>query len=193
MLLQFRVVSDDSLWICDTQFLQWAKVSASPDPAKPEESVVLEKGKLVPKGFGVYGLDPRTPKDGLSTIGTYVIGLGQSVKIYIRANTPVKDFTMPVPIRQVLYEILANEPNQIQQSIQEMTDAEGKQEPQPQGSQESRVEGSLPETTAGEKQPEVQASVGRGNEELGSSDGFSDSDASSTTPVGTWASDPFSK
>src|SRR6266446_443937 len=90
MLLQFQTTTDGSLWICDTQFMQWARVSSPPDPAKPEESKVLETGKLVPKGFGIYGLDPRKPSDGLATIGTYVVGIGQNVKIYLRANAEVK-------------------------------------------------------------------------------------------------------
>jgi hypothetical protein len=117
MLLQFTVVEDNSIWITDTQFLQWGRVSA---PQSDPESKVLESGKLVPKGFGVYGLDPRT--EGLRTIGTYVVGLGQQVKIYLRANVPIKDFTMPVPIRQVLYEILPSDPKQMEHSIQEMQD-----------------------------------------------------------------------
>lgn len=119
MLLQFTVVEDNSIWIVDTQFLQWGRVSA---PQSNAESKVLESGKLVPKGFGIYGLEPRTPP-GLATIGTYVVGLGQSIKIYLRANVPVKDFTMPVPIRQVLYEILPSDPKQVEQSIQEMQEA----------------------------------------------------------------------
>lgn len=119
MLLQFTVVEDNSIWIVDTQFLQWGRVSA---PQSNAESKVLESGKLVPKGFGIYGLEPRVPP-GLATIGTYVVGLGQSIKIYLRANVPVKDFTMPVPIRQVLYEILPSDPKQVEQSIQEMQEA----------------------------------------------------------------------
>ena len=117
MLLQFTTTEKNEIWICDTQFLQWGRVSA---PQSDPESKVLESGKLVPKGFGVYGLDPRT--EGLRTIGTYVVGLGQQIKVYLRANVPIKDFTMPVPIRQVLYEILPSDPKQMEHSIQEMQD-----------------------------------------------------------------------
>lgn len=167
MLLQFTEISNNNLWVCDTQFMQWARVSSPPNPQQPEESKVLEHGKLVAKGFGIYGLDPRKPSDGLATIGTYVVGIGQSVKIYLRANVEVKDFTMPVPIRQVLYEILPADPKQIEQSIQEMTDAEGKQEPQPQGSQEPEVSRSLPEATAGEEPVEAETSVEQRNSDVG--------------------------
>lgn len=119
MLLQFTVVEDNSIWIVDTQFMQWGRVSA---PQSDPTSQVLEHGKLVPKGFGIYGLEPRT--QGLITIGTYLVGLGQTVKVFLRTNVPVKDFTMPVPIRQVLYEILAADPKQVEQSIQDMQEGE---------------------------------------------------------------------
>jgi len=155
MLLQFTVVEDSSIWIVDTQFLQWGRVSA---PQSDAESKMLESGKLVPKGFGIYGLEPRVPP-GLATIGTYVVGLGQAIKIYLRANVPVKDFTMPVPIRQVLYEILPSDPKQVEHSIQEMNNAEGKQEPEPSGPQEPEVSRELPETTARTEQPETETKV----------------------------------
>jgi len=50
MLLQFKVTADDSIWICDVQFLNWAHVSA---PGTDPESKVLEHGKLIPQGFGI--------------------------------------------------------------------------------------------------------------------------------------------
>src|SRR6266403_3300549 len=169
MLFQFKVVADDSIWIVDTQYLQFGRVSAPPNPQQPEESKVLESGKLVPKGFGVYGFDGRRPDqgNGLATIGTYVVGIGATVKIYLRANVEVKDFTMPVPIRQGLYEILPSDPKQVEQSIQEMTDVEGSEVTEPQGPPQSEVSRELPETTAGTEQPEAGAGVGPGNTELG--------------------------
>jgi hypothetical protein len=163
MLFQFTVVEDNSIWVCDVQFLQWGRVSS---PAKDAESKVLESGKLVPKGFGIYGLEPRTPP-GLATIGTYMVGLGNTIKIYIRANVEIKDFTMPAPIRQILYEILPSDPKQVEQSIQEMTDAQGSEAAEPQGSSESEVSGSLPETTARTEQPQAETGVELGNGQVG--------------------------
>jgi hypothetical protein len=124
MLLQFTATNDESIWIADTQYLNWARVSSPPNPAQPEESKVLESGKLIPKGFGIYGFEGKTPKigSGLATIGTYVVGIGSTIKIYLRANVEVKDFTMPAPIRQVLYEILPSDPKQVEESIQEMNE-----------------------------------------------------------------------
>lgn len=121
MLLQFRT-EDDSLFIADVQWMNWARVSAPPDPTKPDGSVVLEHGKLVPMGFGVYNFEGRTPKTegpgtGLSSIGNYVVALGNSVKIFLKANVTIKDFTMPVPISQVLYEILPVDPKQTEDAI----------------------------------------------------------------------------
>jgi hypothetical protein len=168
VLLQFNVVSDNSIWITDTQFLNWARVSA---PGTDPESKVLESGKLTPKGFGIYGLEGRTPKDGLTTIGTYVVGIGSMVKIFLRANVEVKDFTMPAPIRQILYEILPADPKQIEHAIQEMTDdpEQGQQEPEPPGPQEPAVKGGFPEAAAGEEQPEAEAGVELGDGDVESS------------------------
>jgi len=159
VLLQFKVTADDSIWICDVQFLNWAHVSA---PGTDPESKVLEHGKLIPQGFGVYAMEGRTPKSegpgaGLSSIGTYLVGIGSTIKIYIRANVPIKDFTMPAPIKQIFYEILPTDPKQIENSIQEI--ANGESPAQPQRSQEPAVTGSLPETTARTEQPEAEASV----------------------------------
>jgi hypothetical protein len=115
MLLQFKTVADDAIWVVDTQFLQWGKVSA---PTSDAESKVLESGKLVPQGFGIYALEPR--REGLITIGVMTIGIGQTIKILLRTNVPVKDFTMPVPIRQVLYEILTADPKQAEEALKNM-------------------------------------------------------------------------
>lgn len=162
-MLQFTEVSTGSIWIVDTQFLQWGRVSA---PQSDSESKVLESGKLVPKGFGVYGLEPR--RDGLQTIGTYLVGLGNTVKIYIRANVEIKNFTMPVPIRQILYEILSSDPKQIEQSIQEVNDAnqgsETTESPRP---EEPEVGGSLPETSPGTEPAASEAGVESGNTDVG--------------------------
>jgi len=127
MLLQFKVAKDDSLWICDVQFLNFARISAPPDPTNLEASVVLEQGKLIPQGYGVYSFEGRTPKTegpgaGLCSIGNYLVGIGPTVKVFIRANVEIKDFTMPAPIRQVLYEILPTDPNQVKQSIEAMAE-----------------------------------------------------------------------
>jgi hypothetical protein len=121
MRLQFRVISDDSIWAVDTQFLNFARIDK---PASDPSSKVLETGKLIPRGFGIYALEKRSPKtgNGLCSFGVNLVGLGQTIKVYIRANVPVKDFTMPASIRQILYEIMPSDPVQIEQSILELTD-----------------------------------------------------------------------
>jgi hypothetical protein len=88
------------------------------------------------------------------------------VKIYLRTNVPVKDFTMPAPIRQVLYEIMPADPKQIEASIQEMSDAEGKQEPESPRSQEPEVRGAIPEPTARTEPETPEASIEPGNEDV---------------------------
>lgn len=121
MLLQFRT-KDDAIWILDTQHMKWARVSEPPDPTNDEKSIVQEFGALVPQGFGVYALEGRRPDTegpgaGFCTAGVFVVGLGQTVEIYVRANVEVKDFTMPLPINHVSYKILPSDPNQIKQTL----------------------------------------------------------------------------
>lgn len=160
MILQFKTL-DDAIWVCDTQFLTWARVSAD---AKNQQSQVLESGKLVPQGFGVYALEGKRGA-GLCSIGTYIVGIGTTIKILLRTNVPIKDFTMPAPIRQIMYEILPTDPKQLQNSIEEV--ANGGQEQTPtSGSQEPAVGGSLPETTARTEQPETEASVESGDPDV---------------------------
>jgi hypothetical protein len=158
MLLQFTVTADDSLWICDVQFLNWARVSA---PGSDPISTVLESGKLIPQGFGVYSFEGRRPDTpgpgaGICSVGTYLVGLGNTIKIYIRTNVPIKDFTMPAPIRQILYEILPTDPKQIESSIQEIANGQAAESS---GSEKSEVSGQLPETTSPTEQPEAETSV----------------------------------
>lgn len=117
MLVQFTVEKDDSIWICDTLHLQWGRISA---PHSDPNSVVLENGKLVPQGFGIYALEGRLPQNepGIATIGVYTVALGTAIKIFLRANVQIKDFILPVPITQVLYQILPTDPKQIEQAFQ---------------------------------------------------------------------------
>ena len=113
MHLQFQTEDDGKLYITDTKDLDWVRI---------ENSEVVERGRLVPQGFGIYALTNR--KDGLRTIGTYVIGIGQEVKIFLRANVPIKNFTMPAPINRVSFEVLPADPNQIQHIIENMDQPE---------------------------------------------------------------------
>lgn len=126
MLVQFVTEQENEVFIADTAQMQWAKVSA---PASDPESKVLERGKLIPQGFGIYAfdgrIDPKKPEqaNGLATIGVFVVAIGTTVKIFIRANVGIKDFTMPVPINQVLYEILPSDPQQVMQAVGAITEA----------------------------------------------------------------------
>jgi hypothetical protein len=169
MLLQFKVIADESVWICDVQHMQFARVSA---PAADAESKVLESGKLVPQGFGIYAFEGRTPKTesgaGLRSIGNYVVAIGQTVKIFLRANVPVKDFTMPVPIRQVLYEILPTDPQQHQSDIQGGADANS-QEPaeKSQAAEEPSVGGTVSGGEPQAEQPQTEAGVQSSDGTLG--------------------------
>ena len=109
MHLQFQTEDDGKLYIIDTKDLDWVRI---------ENSEVVERGRLVPQGFGIYALAGK--RDGLRTVGTYVIGIGQEVKIFLRANVSIKNFTMPAPINRVSFEVLPADPNQIQHIIENM-------------------------------------------------------------------------
>jgi hypothetical protein len=124
VLIQFVTKEDNKVYIADTQHLQWGQVSA---PYTDPNSVVEEKGKLTPQGFGIYALEGRIKRGqdlGLATIGIYTVALGTTIKIFLRANVPVKEFTMPVPINQVLYEILPDDPKMVEQAIQALATEE---------------------------------------------------------------------
>lgn len=165
MLLQFKLVSDESIWVADVATMQFARVSA---PASDPESKVLESGRLVPQGFGVYLLEGR-PKEKavLSSIGNYVVAIGTTVKIFLRANVAIKDFTMPVPIRQVLYEILPTDPQQIQNSIQEVANAGQNSEQESTGAQEPASGGIVSGEQLQEESASAPAEIQSGDETVG--------------------------
>ena len=166
MLLQFQVISDSTFWIADTQYLTWAKVDL---PASNPASKVVEHGKLIPRGFGIYAFEKRSAKSpsGICSIGVNLVGIGQTIKVYIRANVPIKDFTMPAAIRQILYEIMPSDPAQIEQSIQEISD--GRSSDSDSNSSGDRALALDPETTTEAGQGET----GPGTPDGGSSGGES--------------------
>jgi hypothetical protein len=111
-------VADDKIFIADTKNLQWGRVTA---PHTDPSSTVIEGDKLVPQGFGLYAMTGRH-KQGLCILGIYVVAIGTSVKVFLRANVPIKEFTMPVPINQVLYEILPDDPKMIERAVSSMAE-----------------------------------------------------------------------
>lgn len=121
MLLQFKVIADNSLWIADVYSLTWARVSS---PGIDPESKVLEYGRLRPLGWGRYEFEGRTPKTsgpgaGLSVITVNTPMLRDTGIVEIRPNVDVTDFTMPVPIKQILYRVLPSDPKQIEEYYNE--------------------------------------------------------------------------
>lgn len=159
MLLQFQTL-DEKIWLVDTAQMQWAEVSA---PGTDPESKVVAHGKLVPMGFGIYRTEGLQHE--LASIGVYVVGIGITVKIFIRANIPIKDFTMPVPIRQVLYEILPTDPKQIENSIQEAANGDTKQIAQ--GPEEPKVSGDSQGSETQTEQSASEAEIQLGNGQVG--------------------------
>lgn len=111
MLLEFQT-ADDSIFLVDVSTMRWGRVDKRmPDP----DSKIIEAGGLTLQSMAArgitYALDPRTqksePGNGLCSISVMVVGFGAEIKIYLMGNVPLKEFTMPVPIRQVSYHIIS--------------------------------------------------------------------------------------
>lgn len=109
MLLQFK--HQNSLYFADTEELVWCECGAPPIEGKFQE--VRAQGSLVSQHFGVFALEGRKPPN-LATFGTYLVPVGQTLFIYLRANVPVVDFSMPKPIKEIRYEIAPEPPRQMQ-------------------------------------------------------------------------------
>jgi len=117
VLIQFKVVETSEIFVADTLQMMWAQVSG---PSSDPNSIVQRNGKLVPQGFGIYALEGNQKP---ATIGVFVVAMGVTVKIFLRANVEVNEFTMPVPISQVLYEVLPTDPQQVAQAIGSIQEA----------------------------------------------------------------------
>ena len=93
---------DDTHFEVDTVRATWSRLTsvlATTDGAPG----VVEEGKIVPQGMGIYLMAGRNPKfdgpgGGLCTIGIMAVPVNEILNVYLRANVPVKDFTMPIPI-----------------------------------------------------------------------------------------------
>lgn len=106
MLLEFKTM-DDSLFLVDIEFAKWNRIRR---PYVDEKSEILESGETISQGFGIYNLKGRTvettgPGAGLCTIGVVPLCMGTILNIYLRANVQIKEFTMPIPINTVMYEV----------------------------------------------------------------------------------------
>lgn len=143
MIIQFRT-QDDSLFVLDTATELWAEVNT---PAADPESKVIQNGKLIPQGFGVYALAGR--KDGLRTIGTFLIPYQTTITLYVRANVEIKDLTMPVPFTEILYEVLPQDPTLITKEMEKAHEKTGTEIAS--GEEKSAGSGTISEVAAGEE------------------------------------------
>ena len=108
-IYQFQTEDDGKLYITDTDGLDWTRI---------ENGAIAERGKLVPQGWGIYALSGK--RDGLRTISPFVVMVRQEAKVLLRANVPIKNFTMPAPINRVTFEVLPSDPSMIQRIIENM-------------------------------------------------------------------------
>lgn len=105
MLLQFQ--ENDAFFLVDLSEQVWLKTLTPPTIDSGEIVIkdALERGVLSGAGYKTWALNPRKPPE-LCSIGIDIIGSGTTAVIYVRANTEIKNLTMPRPIKTVLYEIL---------------------------------------------------------------------------------------
>jgi hypothetical protein len=152
MLIQFKVVQDDSCWFLDTVQMRYARTDGSED-----KSEILEMGKIVFVGMQgvlrIFALEGRTvstdgPGAGLCTFGYALIDLDTTLTFYIQCNIPVKDIISRRPIDTVKYELIP--------MPQENTNEGNNETSRP---QEPEVGGSVSEGAAGEESITPETSV----------------------------------
>lgn len=116
MLLQFKCVSDDSLWLLDTDKLRYARTARPISEildAPSADPVIEEFGELksMDKIMELYQLVGRTreteaPGQGLCSVAVLVRILGTEVVIGVSANVPIKECACIKPITGVTCEII---------------------------------------------------------------------------------------
>lgn len=110
MLLQFKVVSDGSLWSIDSTKLHYARISRTllevENPST--EPVIEEFGKLIPQSqvLEVYRLEGRTPGTdgpggGLTSVCVIVRIADTTLEIILSANVPITDVVSVRPIESI--------------------------------------------------------------------------------------------
>lgn len=145
MLIQLKVVQDDSSWFLDTTQMRWARTNGEED-----KSEILELGKLLLVGMQgvlrIFALEGRTtktdgPGNGLCTFGYALVDFDTTLTFFIQCNVPVKDIISRRPIDTVKYELI---PMPGQENVNE-GNTESQRSPQ------SEISGSVPEDPAGEE------------------------------------------
>lgn len=96
MVAQFNTL-DGTLWSVDTENMTWEGGGDS--------------GELTFQNNNIYHLSPRVPTTegpgaGLCTVLVTSLPVGQILWMYLQANVPTRNFTMPKPITQIRYEII---------------------------------------------------------------------------------------
>ena len=110
MLVQFKVVADDSAWLIDTVLMNYLHAENLEEGAK-----ILERGKMVFVGlqgplriFALEGrrIDTKGPGAGFCTFGYALVDLDTTVTFFIQCNVPIKDLHSVRPIEAVRYELI---------------------------------------------------------------------------------------
>lgn len=136
MLIQFKVVQDETSWFVDTVQMRWAQTKGIEDTSE-----ILEFGKLVFVGMQgvlrIFAFEGRTPKTdgpgaGLCTFGYAMVDLDTTLTFFIQANVPIKDLTSRRPIDTIRYELIpvpGQEPENGETTTEAQTDAKASTTP----------------------------------------------------------------
>lgn len=119
MLLQFKVVKDQSLWSLDTDRLRFARLSrplADIAENPGTESAIEEFGELkqVSPLVELYRLEGRTPSTeglgaGLTSVAIVVRITNTTLEIGVNANVPISDPICVKPIERVSCTVLGQQ------------------------------------------------------------------------------------
>jgi hypothetical protein len=114
MIYSFETEETKENFVINTATMRWgiaSSILSAPSIVAAEHNMAKfefsKEGELVAMGAGVYNLDGRTPKDGLSTVGILCIPFENTLVIYLRANAKIKDGTFKSnPIQKTEYMIM---------------------------------------------------------------------------------------
>jgi hypothetical protein len=141
MMLQVKT-KNNSIFLIDTVAMSWFQIDS---PAVDLKFKILERGALIPQGFGIYSLNGRSPRNGFSSFGVFLVPHGTRITVYFKSNDEeVTEFTMPVPFNEIIYKILPRTSEEIQQEIEN----EIAKSKEPHSAEKSSQSGAIPATEA---------------------------------------------
>lgn len=105
MIAEFSTV-DGTKFQINTETERWTLNSGEGDDLK------TDGGKLAQTGYGMFSLEPRTPKTegpgaGFCTLGLFCFVQGTILHVLAKGNQPIRNFTLPGGVDSIRYEIIS--------------------------------------------------------------------------------------